>query len=277
MRSDEGGAMRQSLRFLLGVVGRAGMSLFARIGGMDRPNRLLRRAERTTMLGGLTALAQRGIVLRTVVDGGAFVGEWTKLCKSVFPDVEVLMVEPQPRHAEALRQLSGSFGPTVRFQSRLIGAQKRDAVDFVVLDDPGGGTGSSVLPESSNIPRHTIRLPMTTLDDLIAETHFPSPDLIKLDLQGYELEVLRGASAAVKAASFVLLEVSTWRYNAGAPLLHDVVAWMAEAGFVSYDLLGIHRRPDGVLLHLDILFVRSDSSLLDDPITIYSSFSRSES
>ena len=243
---------------------------------MDRPARLLRKAERTTMLGGLTALAQRGVVLRAVVDGGAFVGEWTTLCKSVFPDAEVLMIEPQPRHAEALRQLSGRFGPTVRFESRLVGAQERDAVDFVVLDDRGGGTGSSVFPEISNVPRHTLRLPMTTLDDLIAETHFPSPDLIKLDLQGYELEVLRGAPAAVKAANFVLLEVSTWRYNAGAPLLHEVVAWMAEAGFISYDALGLHRRPDGVLLHVDILFVRSDSPLVDDTRTIYRAFPRSE-
>jgi FkbM family methyltransferase len=221
------------------------------------------------MLCGLSALKERGVTPRAVVDGGAFVGDWTRLLKSVFPDARVLMIEPQTRHAEALRRLSRTFEPTVEFASRLLGPENRESVDFCVLDDPGGGTGSSVMPENSDVPRHTVQLRMTTLDNLVAEKEFPAPDFVKLDVQGFELEVLRGATSTLSSAQFVLLEVSTWRYNTGGPLLHDVVAWMFEAGFVTYDLFGVHRRPDGILLQLDLLFVRSDSGLLAETKTIY--------
>ena len=131
------------------------------------------------------------------------------------------------------------------------------------------GTGSSVLWENSNVPRRTIKLAMTTLDRIIEGQEFPPPQLIKLDVQGYELEVLKGGVRALASAEFVLLEVSVWQYNERSPLIDEVVAFMSGAGFATYDLFDINRRPDGTLLQLDLLFIRKDSSLLDDKMTVY--------
>ncbi len=86
--------------------------------------------------------------------------------------------------------------------------------------------------------------------------------LLKVDVQGYELEVLRGGTRTLALAEVVLLEVSLLEYNQGAPLMPEVVAFMASAGFVPYDVCGQFRREtDNALCQIDIMFVRRESAL----------------
>ena len=214
------------------------------------------------MLAGLRLLRDRGVAPRAVIDGGACVGHWTILFQRVLPEAAILMIEPQAQHAMTLPRLCERYAPTVQFANALIGPSDWKEVEFVVLDDAIGGTGSSVLPERSNVPRHTVRLPMITLDNLLDKMGFPSPDVIKLDVQGYELEVLKGATRALATAELVLLEVSIWQYNVGSPLLDEVLAWMDSSGFRMYEIFDLSRRPNGLLVQVDILFVRKDSLLV---------------
>ena len=106
---------------------------------------------------------------------------------------------------------------------------------------------------------------MTTLDRLIADTGFPSPDYIKLDLQGAELQCLEGATQCLKRAQAVQLEVSFLPFQQGMPLAADTLAFMKSKGFVCYDILALCPRPlDGSLAQGDFLFVREDSPLRSD-------------
>lgn len=144
------------------------------------------------MLAGLLNLADRGVSPRRVIDAGACQGDWTLLLRSVFPQAKVLMIEPQTRHAETLSALCQTLASDVSFAPALVGPHAAASVEFVVMDDASGGTGSSVLPENSDVPRHVVRMPMTTLDDLIDATGFGLPDFIKLDVQGFERTCSRG-------------------------------------------------------------------------------------
>lgn len=222
------------------------------------------------MLAGLRLLRDRGVAPRAVIDGGACVGHWTTLFKSVFPEAAILMIEPQEQHTRTLQRLCERYAPTVQFANALIGPSDANDVAFVVLDDTSGGTGSSVLPENSDVPRHVVRLPMITLDNLLDKVGFPFPDFIKLDVQGYELEVLKGATKALTMAEFILLEVSIWQYNTSSPLLNEVLSWMDSNGFKAYEIFDLSRRPDGVLVQVDILFVRKDSLLIRENTTLFS-------
>ena len=102
---------------------------------------------------------------------------------------------------------------------------------------------------------------MNTLDDLVA-AEVKSPILLKLDVQGYELEVLRGAVKTLSEAEVVIIECSLIQYNEGAPLFAEVVSFMGERGFVVYDFCGQMRRAnDGALFQMDVIFVRENSRL----------------
>lgn len=219
-----------------------------------------------TMAGGLLGLGERGVRLSSVVDVGACVGDWTRLCRKIFPDVCVLMVEPQARHADVLRAEQQRSEGRVKHVQALVGPPGMTHADFVVLDS-GEGTGSSVMPEDSDVPRHVERLAVCTLDELIEQQAFPAPQMLKLDVQGFELEVLKGATTSLATAEFVLLELSLWPYNVGAPLAAEVLAWLDARGFRAYEVVDLSRRPDGVMVQFDMLFVRRDSALLADGTT----------
>jgi FkbM family methyltransferase len=195
---------------------------------------------------------------KCIVDVGAFVGDWTLLSRQFFPEARVIMVEPQPDRAATLRALAARL-PDVRFVPTLLGAAAAPAVTFFQNE-----TASSVLPEADNPSAASpLTLPMSTLDAVVAESGFGPPDFIKLDVQGYELEVLRGGPAALAAAEVVLMEVNLIPINTGAPLLADTVAFMADRGFRAYDVCTWTRRPlDGALWQTDMLFARDSSPLV---------------
>jgi FkbM family methyltransferase len=165
------------------------------------------------------------------------------------------MIEAQPEKRGALARAAAELGTSVDFTFSLLGPESKPEVDFFVM-----GTGSSVLSELSNVPRETIRLPMRTLDELLGERGMRGPDLLKLDLQGFELEALKGASASLAAAEVVVLECALLPYNEGAPLLPDVFAFMKERSFFPYELDDQHRF-EGTLFQVDVFFVKEDSRL----------------
>lgn len=104
---------------------------------------------------------------------------------------------------------------------------------------------------------------MTTLDALVKNSIFACPDLIKLDVQGYEIEVLKGGIETLASGTGVLMEVNLIDINKGAPLFHDAVAFMADRGFRVYDICSFGCRPyDRALWQVDVIFVNSSSPLV---------------
>ena len=204
----------------------------------------------------LEYLQRHGVKLSSVADIGGCTGEWTHVFRDVYKDVPVLLIEPQERYVEQLLQVQRDCAP-VEYVQALVGESGKISVPFNVCDDRFGG-GSSVRRERTNVPTHVIQLPMTTVDEIIRQRKFPWPELIKLDVQGYELEVLCGSPVMVEKAQVIMTEVSVWQYNQGCPLVGDVFTWMTNHGFVLFDLSEIHRLPGGMLNELDLVFVRQE-------------------
>lgn len=205
------------------------------------------RAGQPTMWGSLRNLARR-FTPGAIIDVGANNGDWSRAASQIF-DCPIHMIEAQ-------RQLEPQLRATgYPYTIALLGAEYCAAVPFHLA-----GTGSSVLEEVTHLSTAQITLPMLRLDDL--ELDLPAPLLVKLDVQGYELEVLAGASETMKRTEVILSEVSLLEYNEGEPLIHEVIGWMAERGFLPYDICGgLRRSSDQALFQTDMIFVRHDSPL----------------
>ena len=89
------------------------------------------------------------------------------------------------------------------------------------------------------------------------------PDIAKLDVQGFELEVHRGADCLFGATEVFLLETSLYKpMGAKTPLVHDVLGFMLERGYLLYDIIGFYRRrKDHCLAQSDMVFVKESSPL----------------
>ena len=202
----------------------------------------------------------RGLRLASVIDGGASDGSWAReFRQEVNAHAQILCVEPREECRPALETTTRDL-PGVSYALTLIGATE-GTVKFNVSD-----TQSSMLANSRGEAFGTVKeYPITTLDNLVVSRQFPWPDLIKLDLQGAELQALRGADECMRRAQMLLLEVSLIELQKGSPLLYDVVAFCHERGYRVYDIPSLWHRPlDGALAQGDFLFIKDDHALLAD-------------
>lgn len=205
----------------------------------------------------LAAMKGRGFCPKVAIDVGAYSGEWTASLLQVFPQTRVLMIEPQPAKKEQLWAFT-RVHQEVAFAPVLLGSAAASGVTFYQAE-----TGSSVLRDFGNSGARSTAMEMTTLDAITRRTHFERPDFLKLDVQGYELEVLKGAEQVLDSVEAVMLEVNLIEVYQGSPPVHEVVAYMAARGFRVYDVCTFFRRPyDNALWQMDMIFVRATSPLM---------------
>ena len=207
----------------------------------------------------LAALRHLGFYPTTVCDVGASDGQWTRRCLEVFPDARYFCVDPLDENQPCLAQLSAEY-PNVSYWQGCLGSRTGKAILNVDRD------GSSILPGHWGNPYGVQReVTVETLDNLILRGVCPQPDLIKLDVQGYELEVLRGAARALGKTQAIIVEVSFFPFQSGMPVFHEVVEELADSGFVVCDVLSLSLRPlDGAAGQADLLFLQATHPLRAD-------------
>lgn len=215
--------------------------------------RLLGQAEMTEEERVYTSLRERGFSPSGIVDVGAYEGHWSKTARAIFGDVPTLMVDAQREKEAHLRQCSKDHEDWT-YKITLLGAEEGATVNFYEME-----TGSSMMAEKSDVARRKVELQMQTLDNLA--NRLPGDNLfVKVDVQGAELEVLKGASETLKRAGLVQLETAILAYNEGAPTMREVVAFMEERDFAPVDIAGFIRIK-GMLIQIDIVFAPTRSSL----------------
>jgi FkbM family methyltransferase len=170
------------------------------------------------------------------------------------------MFDGDPDNEPALHNAVREIGARSKYILSLLGPEKKEAV--TLFRPEVGTTGSSVLRELTSFDKEAVTLPMDTLDNALAPAAVQAPLLLKLDVQGFELEILKGAKRTLGISEVVIMEASLLPYNEGAPLFAEVVAFMNGAGFAAFDFCGqLRRQTDQVLFQTDIVFVRRESSL----------------
>jgi len=201
-----------------------------------------------------------------IYDIGANVGTWTCLAKSMFPAARIEAFEPLACHFTGFQQRTAPWPGDVRLHTCALGATEGTAAMHVM----DFSDASSLLPASAAgrrefkiAPTGVQTVPVVPLDVLVAREKLPWPDLVKLDVQGFELEVLRGAEACLGRARAVLCEVSFQRFYVGQPLFSEVLLFLEKRGFALH-AFGVGIGPGARLAQTDALFVRREP---DSPAT----------
>lgn len=224
-------------------------------------NTLARRLGVPEIPTAMERLARQGFEPALIFDVGAYVGDFARTCRTVWPGARIACFEPQDRARAHVERMAVADG-NVRVHSVLLGSEEQEAV---VLHE--GETASSVLAEHAD-PDHfaAVEHPMMTVDSVVEMDYDGrAPDLLKLDVQGYELEVLKGAGRSLSNVQALLAEVNLLDIHVGVPLLADLTAWLDAHGFVAYDICGLTRRPlDDALWQADLVFVPKDGPLRRD-------------
>lgn len=205
----------------------------------------------------LLRLREAGFRPQRAVDVGAYVGEWTRLWMEHFPEAPVLLVEPQPEKRATLQEVCEEF-PGCSCETALLSSEAGEA--WFVEEETNSRVVSE--PAVAAAADRATRIPVRTLWDLVEGSPFAEADFVKVDVQGHELEVLRGAGPLLGRAEVIELEMSLIRIG-DVPLIGEVVAFMDGHGYRLYNLCGFTERPlDRALWQVDGLFVHESSPLV---------------
>jgi FkbM family methyltransferase len=195
----------------------------------------------------------------TVIDVGAHHGQFALFAAERFPGAKIHCFEPLPAAKEHLERILAPALNAVVYP--VAAASQGGSVDLHVsqLDD-----SSSLLPITERYTSAFVgteeigeaRVDAARIDEILGPEDIVRPALLKIDVQGYELEVLRGAEGVIANVDEILLEVSFMEFYAGQPLAGELISYLHGSGFLLNGVFSLKRNRVGRCLQADLLFGR---------------------
>jgi FkbM family methyltransferase len=205
--------------------------------------------------------------IETILDIGANTGQFARLAREVFPGAAIYSFEPLPDCFEALKTAlpAGSdFHPincalgreegTLEFRR----AKHTPSSSFLKMTK----LHEESFPESTGgQEEQPLSVAVRTLDAVAAELPLKDNVLLKIDVQGYEANVLAGGAETVKRAVAVIMETSFRRLYEGQPLFEEIYETMRGLGFDFQGNMEQMVSPaDGRVVQADSIFIRRDAT-----------------
>ena len=194
---------------------------------------------------------------RTVVDIGANRGQFALVARHCFPAAAIVSFEPLP-------------GPAAVYRAVFAGDDRARLVEAAIGSEPGEATihlsarddSSSLLPitarQNALFPgtaeAGTASIRVTRLADAVPATDLAAPALLKLDVQGFELQALAGCEDLLARFAWVYVECSFVELYAGQAFADAVIAWLRERGFVLQGVYNMAYDGEGRAVQADFLF-----------------------
>ena len=197
-----------------------------------------------------------------VVDVGANTGQFARQCRAAGYRGKLISFEPSAAAHASLLQ-SAAADPLWNVADRMaLGAPTGETEINIAANSfsssilPMLDSHLSAAPESRYL--HKEKVPLRRLDDVLPSDNSSRRIFLKLDVQGYESQVLAGATQLLSQTLAVQLEMSLLPLYKGETLMPEICAMMAHNGFELWDLEPSFRNPTtGRLLQIDGIFTRS--------------------
>lgn len=196
----------------------------------------------------LLRLIENGFKIENIYDIGAYRGVWSKeLNETTLKNKNFFLFEANEENDVYLSKLNFKYffavlsdkSKSVEFYSNISSGDSYFKEQTILYSDKG----------NSRI-KDTI-----TLDELVLKERLPKPDFLKIDTQGSELDILRGATRTVSECSLIYLECPIIEYNYNSPNFNEYIKYLDDIGFIPYDICEVHKI-DNVLIQVDILFIK---------------------
>lgn len=162
---------------------------------------------------------------KTVYDIGASTLHWTKEVRKIWPEAEIIAFDAIEEAEELYKSnnvkynigvLSNKDNKVVKFYQNILNPAGNSYYKEI-----GHPNSENVYPENSYTEKKS-----KTLKTVVEERSFPMPDIIKMDVQGAELDILVGSINIINNAKYLIIELQSVEYNRGAPLANTVINFL---------------------------------------------------
>jgi len=172
--------------------------------------------------------------IKNIFDIGAYKGWWSFQMARIFKNSNYFLFEPtfdkNIKYLEQNAEVIKSNGGNCKIINGLIGKEDKNIKFYE--SETKLGTGNSIYKELSTVKFNEVIKKMVRLDTLLTN-HLSNikPDLIKIDVQGAELDVLKGLSKFIHDVKYIQLEVSYFRNNKNGCFADEVIEYLILHGF----------------------------------------------
>lgn len=192
-----------------------------------------------------------------VIDVGANRGQFALISRKVFPQAKIYSFEPLEEPGQIFKKIFGS-DPNVTLYTFAIGKEEMNATIHVTRDDDS----SSLLPitkmQSTMFPgaaeKETRQVTVLPLSLALGTTSIPPVALLKIDVQGFELDVLQGCEDILDKFSHLYIECSFIELYEGQALAHQIIAWLEPRNFILSGVHNLYYEKNGRAIQGDFLF-----------------------
>ena len=134
---------------------------------------------------------------KTVIDVGAHIGLYALMASTDRPDVTTIAFEPVPRNLQYLRRnVARNHTPDLRVEAAAVG--DHDGTITLYIPETTRLPATASIVESNSAEKVGTEVPIVSLDHYVTTHDISSVDLIKLDVEGAEAAVLRGAAEIIR-------------------------------------------------------------------------------
>jgi FkbM family methyltransferase len=199
--------------------------------------------------------------IRTLVDVGANVGQFSLLAWSLFPQARIYAFEPQLQPAERFSRI---FPQDARVTLHRSAVGSRSGLAEMHVSSRNDS--SSLLPISQAMPDvfpgtqevAVTDVSIAPLSAFLTPADIIGPALLKIDVQGGELDVLVGSESLLDRFQYVYVELSFIELYTGQALCHEVVTHLRDRSFQLKSVHNLHEDTNGRAIQADFLFARPD-------------------
>lgn len=195
----------------------------------------------------------------TVVDIGANRGQFSLLCRELFPDASIYSFEPLAGPAGIIRSLFRSAENFQLFVSAIDEKSGMATMNVSRSDDsssllPITNQQSEMFPGTEKVNTEQVRVGV--LSDYLETSDISGSALLKIDVQGYELNVLKGCGKLLNQFEHCYVECSYRELYQGQALAPEIMKFMTDSGFDVVGKFNTHTDKAGAPIQCDILFHR---------------------
>jgi FkbM family methyltransferase len=205
----------------------------------------------------LVWLKERGY--KTIIDIGANEGQFTCKILEVIPDAKYLCFEPIPEVYEQLKFNVKKY-KNISIFNLALGERNGEAKININQYSPSSSILEMLELHKENfnfaIQTEQSRIRIARLDDFLSDEIDP-PILLKIDVQGYEMDVLKGAERILGQSELIIIETTFIALYENQPLFEEVYDYMIGKGFkYAGNLEQLLSPKDNTILQADAIFVK---------------------
>lgn len=190
-----------------------------------------------------------------LIDIGSNKGQFSLLIKNFFPNIRIYSFEPIKEELEIQKKILSS-SKNIKYHNIALGNKNKK----IYLNITSRKDSSSILTpivkndnQYKEIEKRSIKL--KRLDDIIDGKLIKQPIVMKLDVQGYELEVLRGSRDLLNYISYIILEISYQKMYENQCSVKKLFDFLNYNNFYELKRCNLSYR-NGNKFQADVLFVK---------------------